>query len=84
MFLMRQPGAGFDRDALGLEWVAVVSRLIGYRRAEHSRGRGPLPRRRARAAYRRRSSRLATAVMHQNREFALIYDPLKRSDSPKE
>ena len=38
MFLMRQPGAGFDRDALGLEWVAVVSRLIGYRRAEHSGG----------------------------------------------
>ena len=84
MLLERQPGAGFDDDSLGLKWVTVVGRLIESRRAEHFGGAD----RRLVAALAQHIDHdrhvLRPLFMHQNRGFALIYDPSKRSDSPKE
>ena len=38
MLLERQPGAGFDDDALGLEAVAAIGGLVGSPRAKHFGG----------------------------------------------
>ena len=67
MLLMRQPGAGFDRDVLGLQWVAVVGRLIESRRAEHVGG-----------ADRRLVAALAQHIDHDRHVLRPLYAPKPR------